>query len=502
MSAIANRLLLAAAPWPLIPSLSPRFARLYRRPAAVRAAYLLLYLVALVAIGLVAPWLLVPWVAAAGLASVVILWRTRPGSGRSQRLPPGPLPLLPVRAVTEHQFIAKHIARYGSVSKAALPTAAQPVVLVSGLQRGAAVLRANDERLKWVGMSFDAHIPAGFLRSMTPSDHHRYSRLLRAAFASSVVEACEADLAQAARAVLARMTAGADGAAVDPLPSLSRYAVASFARLFFGVTTAGDLERIEKVYTRPGALDGLWRGTDPELREAVADVSDILERRAAEIAETIAAGGEPVASFLTEVVRDQPASVADPTLTLNLVFLFATAAHDVTGLLHWVVKMLGDNPVWNERCRADSPAGDLSSRIVLETLRLEQSEFISRKVLETFEIDGFVVPAEWYLRICVQESHRDPAIFPNPDVFDPDRFLGAHYGRDEYSPFGMALHSCLGVKATVTVASTFVQELARGYDWSLLRDGTPEFTGYHWRPHRRLRIGIEARTSTAPIVAR
>ena len=177
-------------------------------------------------------------------------------------------------------------------------------------------------------------------------------------------------------------------------------------------------------------------------------------------------------------------------MTLNLVFLLATGARDVTGLLHWIVKMLGDNPEWNEKVRSRDAPPDLPSRVVFETLRLAQSEVIMRKVLEPFEIDGFVVPADWYLRVCVKESHSDAAIFPNPSVFDPDRFLGTRFGRNEYSPFGMRLHSCVGVGATVTIACALVHELSGRYDWTLVRDGPPEFDRFHWRPNRNLRVAL------------
>ena len=140
--------------------------------------------------------------------------------------------------------------------------------------------------------------------------------------------------------------------------------------------------------------------------------------------EILADGGEPPSSVLGEIVREQPGSAADPNVRLNLIFVLATGARDVGSLLHWIVKMLGDNPAWVEKGQNGSAPADLPSRIVFETLRLEQSEVIMRKVTEAFSIDGFVVPADWYLRICVKESHSDPAIFANPGSFDPDRFIG------------------------------------------------------------------------------
>ena len=74
-------------------------------------------------------------------------------------------------------------------------------------------------------------------------------------------------------------------------------------------------------------------------------------------------------------------------------------------------------PRGGRRCAATS------TRIVMETLRLEQSEYLYRETTRDIEHKGVVIPRGWLVRLCVRESHQDPAIFANPDVFDPDRFL-------------------------------------------------------------------------------
>ena len=159
----------------------------------------------------------------------------------------------------------------------------------------------------------------------------------------------------------------------------------------------------------------------------------------------------------------------------------------MTGLLHWIVKMLGDNPIWIARVRLDK--GDLDRRIVMETLRLAQSEYIARRVLRPFEIDGYRVPQGARLRICVNESHRDPAVFEAPETFDPDRFSGRRYTSAEYAPFGMLEHSCLGVQTTHVLAAAFLREYCE-YDWIVCNDAEPEYDGLHWTPSRRLRITL------------
>jgi (+)-abscisic acid 8'-hydroxylase len=126
---------------------------------------------------------------------------------------------------------------------------------------------------------------------------------------------------------------------------------------------------------------------------------------------------------------------------------------------------------------------------------MEQSEFITRRATEDIHWEGYLIPKGWRLRVCVRESHRSAEIFDHPDRFDPDRFLSAPPTRDDYSPFGVTSTrtSCLGEPLTLTVGRIFVDELVRGYDWTVVSDGPREFSGFHWRPSRRFSIALAPR---------
>ena len=121
----------------------------------------------------------------------------------------------------------------------------------------------------------------------------------------------------------------------------------------------------------------------------------------------------------------------------------------------------------------------------METLRLAQSELIFRRVLDEIEVEGRRVPAGWNLRVCVRESHQDPAVFTNPRTFDPDRFE-QRFNRSEYSPLGMLGRTCLGAHTVHVVAGSFVRHLA-SYDLEVTGDGPVEFD-LHWRPSTAHRI--------------
>jgi cytochrome P450 len=198
------------------------------------------------------------------------------------------------------------------------------------------------------------------------------------------------------------------------------------------------------------------------------------------------------------MVRLHPESRRERTVVVNLLYILQTTRIDVAGLLAWILKKLTDHPEWRERVRAECTLGEgtLAERIVMETLRLEQSEFLYREVHDDIEVGDHRVPRGWLLRICVRESHRDPAVFEDPETYDPDRFSKRRYGWNEYSPFGMARHACIGRDLTRTIARIFVRELAGGYEWTAVEDGGREACGRHWdhwRPSSRFRIRLTPR---------
>ena len=135
---------------------------------------------------------------------------------------------------------------------------------------------------------------------------------------------------------------------------------------------------------------------------------------------------------------------------------------------------------------------------MLETLRLEQSEYLMRKALHDLHFEGFLIPKGWLVRIGVRESHRDGAIYDDPHVFNPDRFLANLYGIRQYSPFGLQQKSCVGKSLTLVMAERFVLALAREYRCMVVKDGPRELGAFHWRPSAKLRVQFLPYSASVP----
>jgi cytochrome P450 len=129
---------------------------------------------------------------------------------------------------------------------------------------------------------------------------------------------------------------------------------------------------------------------------------------------------------------------------------------------------------------------------VSESVRLEQSEYLHRRATRDFKFRGVVIPKGWLVHVCIHESHRDPQVFEEPNVYNPDRFLESSYPAD-YAPFGIGDRSCIGVPLTREISRRFLLHLAQ-YEMVVVQDGPRELSAQrHWAPSSRLRLTLDPR---------
>ncbi|XP_015188691.1 PREDICTED: cytochrome P450 4C1 [Polistes dominula] len=89
-------------------------------------------------------------------------------------------------------------------------------------------------------------------------------------------------------------------------------------------------------------------------------------------------------------------------------------------------------------------------RCIKESLRLYPSvHFVARYLTDDMQLKKFLIPAGTNIRINIFHLHRNPEFWPNPDVFDPDRFLPENISKRNaycYIPFSAGLRNCIGQK--------------------------------------------------------
>ncbi|AUG80716.1 Cytochrome P450 [Kitasatospora sp. MMS16-BH015] len=172
-------------------------------------------------------------------------------------------------------------------------------------------------------------------------------------------------------------------------------------------------------------------------------------------------------------------------------FLVA-GTESVSRTLAWSVHLLSRAPEVAARLRAEVDAQlgcrmagfeDLDrlpyTRMVLhEALRLYPPGYlISRAAKVATELGGCRVPAGGVVMFSYYALQRDPAAFPDPARFDPERWReggppGA--GREAFLPFGLGAHGCLGEGFAWCELTIVLASLAARWEFEPLTPGPVE----------------------------
>ena len=166
--------------------------------------------------------------------------------------------------------------------------------------------------------------------------------------------------------------------------------------------------------------------------------------------------GEDVLSMLlaTEGLDDR--DVRDELLTLLL------AGHETTtAALAWTFEALMRHPDAYSRVAAREPGW--AQAVAYESLRLRPPvPLVVRKLLAPLEVDGHHLPAGATAAPSSILLHVNPALYPEPHAFRPERWLDRKPGTYEWIPFGGSVRRCLGSSFAMLEIQTVLEEVAAG----------------------------------------
>ncbi len=149
--------------------------------------------------------------------------------------------------------------------------------------------------------------------------------------------------------------------------------------------------------------------------------------------------------------------------------------------------------------------------VVRETLRLYPPGYVfGREVVAPFELGGYPLAPLDQVLVCAYGVHRNPSYFPEPERFQPERWLDGRaraLPRFAYLPFGGGPRVCIGshfamMEASLLLATLIQQldlQLSPGYELEL----APVITlrprgGMPVQVHRRARPIASADMTSAP----
>lgn len=195
--------------------------------------------------------------------------------------------------------------------------------------------------------------------------------------------------------------------------------------------------------------------------------------------------GDQYDDFLQDLVtkKHPDGREYEEELIVNLLLGLMFAGHETTaGQAAWTVILLLQNPDYLARVQQEiervAPYGvhidpkrfmqlEHISWAVREVERMRPSaEMLMRTVHEDIEFGDYVVPAGWLVQVAQEVGHNLPALFDQPDRFDPLRYAPdrAEDKQDRFALFGFGggVHKCTGMnfannEMTIIAALLFQQ---------------------------------------------
>jgi cytochrome P450 len=164
---------------------------------------------------------------------------------------------------------------------------------------------------------------------------------------------------------------------------------------------------------------------------------------------------EDILSLFVAARYDDGSALDDTTLFQQIINLIGAGHETTAGSLSFALHHIHRSPEVKRRLLEELPPGPLDPEVVaqlpyleavcLETLRLDPvAPMIGRALLRPMTLKGYQLPAGTSVGIAVINVHRNRDLYPEPERFRPERFLGTTFPPSVYIPFGGGARRCLG----------------------------------------------------------
>jgi cytochrome P450 len=317
-------------------------------------------------------------------------------------------------------------------------------------------------------------------------------------------------------------------------PGLQRLTLEVILRAVFGLEQGPELDSLRDLLGEvlsfsesplsvlPAVATWLgWMPTQRRFNSLMREVDErifalIDERRRA--AEDGAGAGEDILATLL-AARHEPAepngngeSMSDQELRDELMTALVAGHETTASQLAWALERLSREPEVQNRLRSEIDAGegdDYLMATIYEILRLRpvlpnaEPRLTKREV----EIGGFRYPPGVVLLASAYLVHHDPELYPEPEAFRPERFVGRQPGTYTWIPFGGGRRRCLG--ASFALEEMKIVLRATLERWELAPGGaraeTTRRRSITFSPSGSATVVLRARTSapagTEPLLA-
>ncbi|HXX67993.1 MAG TPA: cytochrome P450 [Polyangiaceae bacterium] len=292
--------------------------------------------------------------------------------------------------------------------------------------------------------------------------------------------------------VILRVTFGEDAADRCSALKAALMAVLNDPRLGLAV-----LGRAGESGTLP-ALGAFWQKF-----ERVRDLAlDLVERTRSDSP----GPSNTILSLLLQAKDEQGRGRTDEELRDEVLTLLVTGHETTATAMSWGLYWLAQLGEPRERLRSELaqegrwadpmaigqlPYLDATCKEILRIYPIVPALF--RQVVgRPFKLCGYAFEPGTFLSPSIYLTHHRPELYPDPDCFDPTRFLARTYSAYEYLPFGGGARRCVGMHLAVFEMKIVLAALFSRYDLALVQgqDAAPARRFVTVAPGERLRLTV------------
>ncbi|MGO9182273.1 MAG: cytochrome P450 [Mycobacterium sp.] len=359
-------------------------------------------------------------------------------------------------AMSRRGMIQRLARRNGRVFTLNLPIYGR-VVVVADPQLAKQIFTTSPEELGNIQPNLSRLFGTGSIFALDGDEHRRRRRLLAPPFHGKSMKNYEAIIEEETL----RETAGwPEGRPFATLPSMMHITLNAILRAVFGAEGA-ELDELRRLIppwvtlgsrmaampkpTRNYGRYSPWGRLDAWRRQYDVVIDRLID---AERADPHFADRTDVLALMLRSTYDDGTIMSRKDIGDELLTLLAAGHETTASTLGWAFERLSRHPDLLAALveEADSGGDELRQATILEVQRARTViDFAARRVYPpVFQLGEWVIPRGDSLLVSIAQIHDDPAVFPDPDRFDPQRHIGNKPSAFAWIPFGGGARRCLG----------------------------------------------------------
>ncbi|WP_428342852.1 cytochrome P450 [Mycobacterium sp.] len=375
-------------------------------------------------------------------------------------LPPGPrIPKIlqgMAFGFLRRPFVHQVAQRYGDVFTLHVPIYG-PIMVVANPQLAKQIFTTSPDVLGNIQPNLSRLLGPGSVFALDREEHRQRRRLLAPPFHGKSIKNYETIIEEE---TLREIAGWPEGTPLATLPSTMRITLNAILRAVFGAEGA-ELDELRRILPpwvtlgsrlaplpKPSRTYGRYSpwGRLVEWRARYDAIIDKLiddERR-----DPYFENRTDVLALMLRSTYEDGSAMSREDIGDELLTLLAAGHETTASALAWTFERVSRHPdvLAGLAAEADTDGNELRQATILETQRSRTViDAIGRHVYApVYQLGEWSIPHGHTIIVSISRLHDDPELFPEPDRFDPQRFVGSKPPSFAWIPFGGGARRCVG----------------------------------------------------------